>query len=194
MAERLTISKLDAATSQLETALHLYFNEADPVSIHTLAAAAHQILQDLGSCQNSPMLLEQGMLPLPKELTAKIRALMREPQNFFKHADRNPTATVDFAPGLTEFILFDAVAKFRDLAGEPPLMLAAYELWFVVRFAEYWAHTPQHAIAQRAQSLFGLLSRREFITQFVTTTSAVSGVAPNPRAPDTNRALRGRRR
>jgi hypothetical protein len=45
MAE--TIAKLDAAKRQLTVAIRLFFNHADPVAIHTLAAAAYQILYDL---------------------------------------------------------------------------------------------------------------------------------------------------
>jgi len=44
---KLKISKLDAAKRQLETAIRLYFNEADPVSVHTLAGAAHTISEIL---------------------------------------------------------------------------------------------------------------------------------------------------
>lgn len=41
------VAKLDAAKRQLETAIRLYFASADPVSIHTLTAAAYQLLLDL---------------------------------------------------------------------------------------------------------------------------------------------------
>ena len=42
-----TLSKLDAMQRQLDTAIHLWFAEADPVSIHTLASAAHELLHAL---------------------------------------------------------------------------------------------------------------------------------------------------
>ena len=35
----LLITKLEAACRQLNTAVRLYFFEADPISVHTLAAA-----------------------------------------------------------------------------------------------------------------------------------------------------------
>jgi hypothetical protein len=41
------VSKLDAAKRQLETAIRLYFSDGDPVSIHTLTAAAYNILRDV---------------------------------------------------------------------------------------------------------------------------------------------------
>ena len=41
------ISKLDAAKRQLEMAIKLYFNDDDPISIHTLASASEEILMKL---------------------------------------------------------------------------------------------------------------------------------------------------
>jgi len=43
----LHISKLDATKRQLEVAIRLYFAWGDPVAIHTLAAAAFNILIDI---------------------------------------------------------------------------------------------------------------------------------------------------
>jgi hypothetical protein len=45
--KKIEISKLDAAKRQLKTAINLYFSYGDPVSIHTLASAAREILYDL---------------------------------------------------------------------------------------------------------------------------------------------------
>jgi hypothetical protein len=41
------ITKLDAARRQLRTAVTLFFQHGDEVAVHTLTAAAHQILIDL---------------------------------------------------------------------------------------------------------------------------------------------------
>jgi hypothetical protein len=47
MGATLRISKLDAAKRQLETAITLYFNSGDWVSIHALAGAAYMIIRDV---------------------------------------------------------------------------------------------------------------------------------------------------
>ncbi len=46
--EKIKISKLDAARRQLITAIRLYFNHGDIVSVHTLSAAAFKTTQDIG--------------------------------------------------------------------------------------------------------------------------------------------------
>ena len=45
--EKLRISKIDAARRQLDCAIELWFFDKDEISIHTLAAAAYQIIHDL---------------------------------------------------------------------------------------------------------------------------------------------------
>ena len=46
------VTEIDAARRQLETAVVLYFREEDPVSIHTLACAAYEILLSLNRASN----------------------------------------------------------------------------------------------------------------------------------------------
>ena len=41
------LSKLEAARRQLETAIKLYFEYGDEVSIHALAAAAYSLIRDI---------------------------------------------------------------------------------------------------------------------------------------------------
>jgi hypothetical protein len=189
MTERLKVSKLDAARRQLETAILLYFNGADPVSIHTLATAAHEVLRNLGAKANSPMLLERSMASLPKELTDVIQKAMRMPQNFFKHADRDADECMDFSPRLTEYFILDAMAKYMELTGELTLMLKAYEQWFTVHNPEFWAHTPLREFAQQGHRELGTLTRMEFLKQSMDHSLPLAGGRPNPHAPaDGNRA------
>jgi hypothetical protein len=44
---RMKITKLDAAKRQLATAIRLYFEDRDPVSVHTLVMAAGEIIDRL---------------------------------------------------------------------------------------------------------------------------------------------------
>ncbi len=46
-APTIRVSKLNAARRQLNCALELWFSDKDEVSVHTLAAAAHQIIYDI---------------------------------------------------------------------------------------------------------------------------------------------------
>jgi hypothetical protein len=45
--QKLRISKIEAARRQLDSAIELWFLDKDEVSVHTLVAAAYQLVHDL---------------------------------------------------------------------------------------------------------------------------------------------------
>lgn len=165
--QRLNISKLDAARRQLEAAMLLYFREADPVAIHSLAAAAHEILKDLSSKFGSPMPIERTLAQaLGKELAKKLGRLAREPQNFFKHANRNAESILEFSPGLTDLILLDSVVQYCSITGEQPPMLGAFIAWFAIQNPEVLENTSTHESILRAHRELRSLTRSQFLSEF----------------------------
>ena len=50
---KVTISKLDAARSQIDASIEMYFTSANPVALHTLTMAAYNILRDLAKKDGS---------------------------------------------------------------------------------------------------------------------------------------------
>ena len=99
-------------------AIDLWFHDGDSVSIHTLAAAALQLIHDLGkSCGVSTKLHELKMIkPEFRSLFAKKVA---EAENFFKHADRDSDAILSFKPKATEIFLVDAMATYEQAYPTP---------------------------------------------------------------------------
>ena len=127
----LTVSKLDAARRQLETGTRLYFSEGDPVSVHTLVAAAYQVLSDVNRARGgTPMLKEQIPSWVRPGASAEARRKLNEAANFFKHADQDHESTLEFGQRSTELLLYDAVRKYRELTGELVPVLGVYEAWF----------------------------------------------------------------
>ena len=88
------IGKLEAAHRQLSTAIELWFNNGDIVSIHTLACAAHQIIHDLNSKQGGRDLIYDSII-IKDEYRNEACRLLREHMNFFKHADDDPDSEID---------------------------------------------------------------------------------------------------
>ncbi len=132
MEKVLQISKLDAAKRQLETAIRLYFSNSDPVSIHTLAAAAYNLIKDVNKKRGGkPMLIKELAFDYLNPEGEKIWVKkMKEAENFFKHADRDHGKTLDFRPELTEIFILDACLRYKELTAEfPPLFLTFYS-WF----------------------------------------------------------------
>lgn len=133
MKKKLHISKLDAAKRQLETVIRLYFSNGDPVSIHTLAAAAYNIVRDVNRKKGGKKLFaKDGFLDHIKEGHEKeVQELLNKAENFFKHADRDPDSTIEFNPEQSEFLILEASYAYYRLCGEHPPLFQVYQSWFI---------------------------------------------------------------
>ena len=129
------ISKLDAAKRQLDTAIILFFKQADPVSIHTLAAAAHQVLRDIGKTENIKSFLKDSGL-IRKEYEKEYLTIISEAENFFKHADKDPHKLLQFNAQQTESLLLDAVEMYMQITKEMPEDMSIYRVWFLANHPE----------------------------------------------------------
>lgn len=114
----IAIGKLDAARRQLETAIRLWFAGGDPVSVHTLAYAAYEIIHAVSKKRNpsrSPLLFDSSVI---KEEKRHIWAShLKEHGNFFKHGNNDPDGLINFRPGITDFFLLFSVVGLQ-YAGE----------------------------------------------------------------------------
>ena len=131
----LQVSKTDAAKRQIETAIRLWFSSGDPVSIHTLTAAALQVIHDLGKRRGVTATLRElpGIRP---EYRKQVQELMVRYENFFKHADRDPEAQLSFNPEATQLYLFDAVLTYERLTQDVSPVLATFKAWMLIQHRE----------------------------------------------------------
>jgi hypothetical protein len=112
------VSKLDAARRQLSTAINLWFGSDDPVSIHTLAYAAYEIIHAVSKKRNPgrrDLLFDS--LVIKHEYRRDFNVLMKEPANFFKHAKDDVDATIEFKPIITELFTMYSILGV-SLCGE----------------------------------------------------------------------------
>jgi hypothetical protein len=116
---KIKISRLEAARRQLDTAIRLYFTNGDPISIHTLAAAAFEILKDVDRHgPNTGTFYDSVENVVTPGLEKQAIIAMREAQNFFKHAQQEPDKVLDFWLGHPEILLGVACDKYSELAAE----------------------------------------------------------------------------
>ena len=155
MDKNLTISKLDAAKRQLETAIRLYFSNGDPVSIHTLTAAAHNIIRDVTKRRgNELMLVKDQLLEYLKPDFRKIfKEKLNEAENFFKHADRDHEATLNFNPDRSEFLIIDACSQYCKLTGEDPPLFQIYRGWFMANNQDLFTSPVQTQVLNATASM-----------------------------------------
>ena len=130
------ISKTDAARRQLVTAIRLYFKWGDEVSIHTLAAAARNVLCNLCAYKSitHPLLLDKLLADLVKpEHHKELRKKFRKSENFFKHADNDPEGILTFNLETSDYMLLEAVEAYTVLTGERVPELHAYRGWWLLQ-------------------------------------------------------------
>lgn len=62
--------------------------------------------------------------------------LMNATQNFFKHADRDPEAILDFYPDATPFYIVDAALMCEALQGHSSAAGKAFHVWFMLNYPD----------------------------------------------------------
>lgn len=130
-----TLNKIDVATRQLNTAITMWFERADPIPTHTLACAAYQIIHDVNSSRGGPELLYDSICFKDEFRGQAIRHLRRD-YDFFRHADREPEATIDFDESHTEGFLLYGCYGLEALGVAPDVIRSAMVIYFSVRHPE----------------------------------------------------------
>lgn len=131
-----TVSKVEAAERQLRQVIRLFFQRADEVAIHTLAAAAYQILVDLCEHKGVKRELEDSTILHELGVKADVLAAVRAPQNFFKHADRDREGTIRFNPMLTACLILYGVQYLHSFNGSQSAEGEVFRVWFFLRFPD----------------------------------------------------------
>ncbi len=110
------VSKEVAAKIQLETAIWLWFNDGDLVSIITLAGAAHDIFD--GLLHHKKRRRAVPFAQTPAGMTPRQwRNFIKEDYVFGKHARTDPEKTREYDPEVVEAAIFFAIASLLELSG-----------------------------------------------------------------------------
>ena len=147
-----TVTKLQAAERQLRVAIRLFFERRDLVTVHTLAAAAQEVLRDLGRPHGFKSIFKDSEFVRP-EYREELAKRLNEAQNFFKHADRDRDEELKFYHETTKFYLFDASFLYNQITGRQIREIAVLQMWFVAKYPDLIEGTPlQDPIANLAKN------------------------------------------
>jgi hypothetical protein len=131
-------SQLDAAVRQLDCAIELWFQERDPVSIHTLAAAAHEVINDMHRVlvPDKDLLFDASFIK--REQHRWIKDALRKPLNFFKHADRDPdpAALVEFSPFISLVFMLVCLEGLQNLGHQRSVPQNCLVFWMALHMPE----------------------------------------------------------
>ena len=166
----LKLSKIDAAKRQIESAIWLWFVDADIVSVHTLVAAAHRLLFDLAQ--------RRDVTPLPftmdsfaKRAQKMTKHSLEEAEAFF--TDAKSAETYAFDEGLIELRLFDAVMAYANLFEHDSrsALMSTFVVRFGVQRPDLFAANIFSLLENNVDQTFNIerlqrLSKLEFLQEF----------------------------
>jgi hypothetical protein len=129
----MNVSKIDAARSQLTTAIELYFEDRDPVSVHTLAMAAAEIIDRLCEARGLQSMRDHLLAEILPERRKEVGDALNKARNFFKHASSSKPNQVlaDFSDDRNMLAISFAVDGFRQL-GLDTAETKAFKAWLML--------------------------------------------------------------
>jgi hypothetical protein len=133
--ETIVLSKFDVAERQLLQVIKMFFRGDDPVSIHTLAEAAGQILSDIGEEFGARSLLKDNDL-IRTDKIKEWRNHLNKSKNFFKHADRDKNETHEFKPFFNDFSLLDSSNMYSIIKKTWVPESLVFQIWFSTKYPD----------------------------------------------------------
>jgi len=144
------VTKTEAAQQQLTTAIRLYFEDRDPISVHTLAMAASEIIDQLCRSNKVPSMRDEMMADIDPVHHKMVFDALHKSRNFFKHASPNRPNEVlrDFNDDQNLYAVLVACEGLRRF-GIRPREATIFTAWVAV-ILPVLAHDPPPADAVAA--------------------------------------------
>jgi hypothetical protein len=129
-----SISKINAASRQLDLAIRLHFQDADVIGVHTLGGAAHGILRDLLAQSAGSSGVSVPHSNAHRSQHKYVVKMVRDAIGFLKHADRDPKRMLRFNSRWTDFLLYDAIEMHIRLTREVTHSNAIFLIWVTSKY------------------------------------------------------------
>lgn len=130
------VTKLDAARSQLKTAITLWFDDGDPVSILALAHGAHEILHRIYRNRGLSDLLYDARTITEQYRKDFVRMLKAAP-SFIKHLNQSPhegeDTAIEFPLGACKLFIFFSIYALKKIADELSDEEIAFWVWCAIQ-------------------------------------------------------------
>lgn len=127
------IRKIEAAERQLIQAIYLHLENGDPIAVHTLVGASHQVIADLVIHIGGTPYWHKNNPLVPENMRSEVNKALVAARNFFKHADKDPESEIEFNEQQNEFALFGASQDYLLLGEDLPKQINGYQIWFMVQ-------------------------------------------------------------
>lgn len=159
-----TASKKAAAIGQLESAIILWFNGADPISILVLASNAEDCFHAIGKKIGKPSFWQEFLERQPDSFKERAKYI----QDFAKHGFKDLEEDTDFETRYGEMLILAAIDACHNIYG-PPTPTSLMRLFH----ARYYSEFPDMALKHYQSAFLDFRSvgfaegtRKEFFNEF----------------------------
>ena len=128
---------LVVARSQLLTAIDIFFNDRDPVSVHVLASNAREMLESLCRLAAGEPIAELFLRDHPNKPKKDVYATLNLYRNCFNRVgktweERKSEQAIlnQFDDGKNEYLLYVCVENYVRLRGSSPFPMQVFHAWF----------------------------------------------------------------
>jgi hypothetical protein len=119
----------------MDTAISDWFFQRDPFAIHLLVCASYMVLADLGRKDGKGPIIEKHFG----------RFSMTTVYDFLRHAKPDMlNDSVDLVPGVTEWMLFDAITSFQSLYSGSTAYMRTFDVYYALHPSVGAAHPNVH--------------------------------------------------
>lgn len=123
------VTKLEAASRQLDEAIRLFFAQGDAIATHTLAVAAANILADIVEKKDGvswrTRAQDDSKIPMHE-----LKYILHQAWNFFKHADQDANGILYFNEREAEDFIFLGVQDYGYVHSATCTM-QAFHHWYI---------------------------------------------------------------
>jgi hypothetical protein len=131
------LGKTDIARRQLVTAIQLFFDDSDPVSVYTLATNAWEVIDVLCNSNDTDSISNQSRSHIPNGKDLKRDYINSPYRNFFKHADQDANDKLDGFDGQKcDNVIFLAAEDYMRFNKKSPFEFQVFQLWYLALFPE----------------------------------------------------------
>ncbi len=150
--------KIESARRQLGTALALYLQDHDPVSVHCLAGGGCELIEYYAAKAGADPLMSNMLQARPDLNIGKLKKIQRQYWNAFKHAAHLGGKERDDDELLSQFTdvqndhaLLIGWYDYASVTNALPVEAQAHQLWYIALYPEKL--DPKHSI-KRYDELF----------------------------------------
>jgi len=158
------LTKRSVARSQLITAISLWFQNADPVSILMLATNAHELLDAIGEKVGKPSEFRTWLETMPEPFQARSAYVI----NFCKHGWKDLEEETPHDPRLADVLIYFSIRCYGTVIGNLTPIMFAFDLRLGLEDPELVRPDAKEALSKlRDIYQAAAISRQEFLNQYL---------------------------